>query len=38
MRFFKRLVFNDGIDQFRLTPAEIQAQIQAKGADAVYAF
>lgn len=23
MRFFKRLVFNDGIDQFRLTPSEI---------------
>jgi 3'-phosphoadenosine 5'-phosphosulfate synthase len=38
MRFFKRLTFGDGIDHFRLTPAEIQAQIQAKGADAVYAF
>ena len=38
MRFFKRLVFGDGIDHFRLTPAEIQTQIQAKGADAVYAF
>jgi 3'-phosphoadenosine 5'-phosphosulfate synthase len=23
MRFFKRLHFNDGIDHFRLTPAEI---------------
>lgn len=38
MRFFKRLIFNDGIDQFRLTPSEIQAQIAARGADAVYAF
>lgn len=38
MRFFKRLTFNDGIDQFRLTPQEIQAQITARGADAVYAF
>lgn len=38
MRFFKRLVFNDGIDQFRLTPAEISAKIAERGADAVYAF
>lgn len=38
MRFFKRVVFNDSIDQFRLTPAEISAKISERGADAVYAF
>lgn len=37
-RFFKRVQFNDGIDHFRLTPAEISAQITTRGADAVYAF
>jgi len=38
MHFLKRVTFNDGIDHFRLTPAEINSQIKAKGADAVYAF
>jgi 3'-phosphoadenosine 5'-phosphosulfate synthase len=36
--FFKRVVFNDGIDHFRLTPCEIQDRVKALGADAVYAF
>lgn len=36
--FIKEIKYNDGIDEFRLTPAQIQAQVAAKGADAVYAF
>ena len=38
MRFTKRVVFNDGNDQWRLTPQQIQEKVQEKGADAVYAF
>lgn len=37
-RFFERIKFNDGLDQFRFTPSEINDQIKARGADAVYAF
>jgi 3'-phosphoadenosine 5'-phosphosulfate synthase len=38
MRFTQRIAFNDGLDKYRLTPAEISEQIKAKNADAVYAF
>ena len=38
MRFVNRPVFNDGNDQYRLTPKQIQAAIAEKDADAVYAF
>ena len=38
MRFVNRPVFNDGNDQYRLTPAEIKAKIVEKDADVVYAF
>ncbi len=38
MHFTKRVVFEDGMDKYRYTPAEIAAQIEARGADAVYAF
>lgn len=38
MRFLKHVEFNDGMDQYRLTPKQIKEQIEAKGADAVYAF
>lgn len=38
MDFFEHVQFNDGMDQYRLTPAQIQEQVKAKGADAVYAF
>ena len=37
-RFTKRVTFNDGLDKYRQTPEEIQNQIKAKDADAVYAF
>ena len=36
MRFFKNLEFNDGMDQFRLTPEEIQKEILRKKGDVVY--
>ena len=36
--FTKRVMFDDGMDKYRFTPAEIADQIQARGADAVYAF
>ena len=38
MHFTKRVTFNDGMDKYRYTPAEIAGQIEARGADAVYAF
>lgn len=38
MRFLRQVKFNDGIDNYRLTPAEIQGKIKEKNADAVYAF
>jgi 3'-phosphoadenosine 5'-phosphosulfate synthase len=38
MRFVKQVLFNDGLDSYRQTPREINNQIVARGADAVYAF
>lgn len=38
MRFVTRPVFNDGNDQYRMTPKQIQAAIVEKDADVVYAF
>lgn len=38
MHFLKNPEFNDGMDHFRMTPAQIYEQIQARGADAIYAF
>ena len=38
MHFCKHVMFNDGIDKYRMNPRQIQAAIKAKGADAVYAF
>lgn len=38
MRFVREVKFNDGMDQYRQTPREINNQILARGADAVYAF
>jgi 3'-phosphoadenosine 5'-phosphosulfate synthase len=34
----KRVTFDDGMDKYRYTPAEINDLIKARGADAVYAF
>lgn len=38
MHFTKRVHFDDGMDKYRRTPLEIEAEIAARGADAVYAF
>ena len=38
MRFVKRPVFNDGNDEFRMTPSQIKAKMVEKDADVVYAF
>jgi 3'-phosphoadenosine 5'-phosphosulfate synthase len=38
MRFLQHIKFNDGMDGYRLTPAQIQEEIKAKNADVVYAF
>lgn len=36
--FNDKLVFNDGLDNYRLTPDEIKNQLKEKNADCVYAF
>lgn len=38
MRFVKKIEFNDGLDQYRYTPREINQKIRERNADAVYAF
>lgn len=38
MHFTKRVTFDDGMDKYRYTPAEIKKLIEDRGADAVYAF
>ena len=38
MRFVREIKFNDDMDQYRLTPKQVNEQIRAKNADAVYAF
>jgi 3'-phosphoadenosine 5'-phosphosulfate synthase len=35
---FQRVKYNDGMDQFRLTPNELQAKFKEIGADAVFVF
>jgi len=37
-RFFKRITYDDGLDEYRLTPREIYEQMKQRGADAVYGF
>ena len=38
MRFVQKIEFNDGLDNYRMTPAQVHQQIIDKKADAVYAF
>ena len=38
MRFVRKIVFNDEMDQYRLTPREISDLVKERNADAVYAF
>ena len=34
----ERIQWNDGLDQYRLTPNELRAEFERRGADAVFAF
>lgn len=34
----ERIVWNDGLDKYRLTPTELRTEYKARGADAIYAF
>lgn len=38
MKFVRNVEFNDQLDQYRITPAQVHAEIQKRNADAVYAF
>ncbi|XP_043262075.1 bifunctional 3'-phosphoadenosine 5'-phosphosulfate synthase-like [Colletes gigas] len=38
LEIFERIRWNDGLDQFRLTPNEIRAKCNEMGADVVFAF
>jgi len=38
MRFCQRIKYNDGMDKYRLLPAEIKKIAEEREADAVYAF
>jgi len=38
LEVLERVKWNDGLDQYRLTPAELKKKFQAMGADAVFAF
>lgn len=38
VRVFSRITWNDGLDQYRLTPNEIRKRAQEMDADAVFAF
>ena len=38
MHFCKRITYNDGLDKYRMLPAEIAKVAEERGADAVYAF
>jgi len=38
MRYVKKIVFNDEMDQYRLTPREINNLMKERNADGVYAF
>jgi 3'-phosphoadenosine 5'-phosphosulfate synthase len=38
LEVLERVTWNDGLDQYRLTPKEIQKKIEDIGADAVFAF
>jgi 3'-phosphoadenosine 5'-phosphosulfate synthase len=38
MRFVRNVEFADQLDQYRITPAQVYAEVQRRNADAVYAF
>ncbi len=38
LEVLERILWNDGLDEYRLTPAELRRKFAAIGADAVFAF
>lgn len=38
MNFIEKVMWNDGMDSYRMTPAEISAKAKSMNADAVFAF
>lgn len=38
LEVLERIKWNDGLDEYRLTPMELQRRFHAMGADAVFAF
>ena len=38
LEILDRITYNDGLDQYRLSPAELRAEFERRGADVVYAF
>ena len=38
LEVLRPIVYNDGLDHYRLSPAELRAEFEKRGADAVYAF
>jgi 3'-phosphoadenosine 5'-phosphosulfate synthase len=38
IQLLQRITYNDGLDQYRLTPKEMYAEFEAKNADVVFAF
>ena len=38
VELLQKVTYNDGLDQYRLTPKEMYAAFEEKGADVVFAF
>ena len=38
MHFLREVEFNDGMDQYRMTPEQVNKTIIERNADAIYAF
>lgn len=38
LQVLKKITWKDGLDQYRLTPKELEAKFKKMGADAVFAF
>ena len=38
LEVLNRITYNDGLDAYRLSPAELRAEFERRGADVVYAF
>ena len=38
LEVLERIRWNDGLDEYRLTPRELRAKFRTMGADAVFAF